>query len=225
MLLHFGVSHLWLRYGCAVSVAYIAFLGLLWCWLHLRGDSLNGCPDFPGSSSSGSSGSCNAQDVSFSSGGGEFGGGGASGSFDADATSIPFVSDGGTFSSNATPSIPDVGLLDSVDAGEALPLVALLGALVGVIALLGAIFASAWIVWSAPTFLGELVVDVALARGLYKQMAGSFDSNWLGTALQHTFWSFVGLLLLLMIAGALMQAAVPNIESLGQFIHYFSGAH
>lgn len=111
---------------------------------------------------------------------------------------------------------------DLGDAGEALPFIAVIAAIVGFITLLGAILASAWVVWGAPTFLGEMVVDVALARGLYKHMTGSYERYWLNTALRHTFRSFLGLLVLLMIAGALMQAAAPNIVSLGQFIHYFS---
>lgn len=225
VLLHFGIHQLWLRYACAVSLAYGAFLGMLWCWLHLCRDSLNDFPDFSGTSSSGDSGSCHAPNVDLTPGGGEFGGGGASGSFDADTTQISFASDSSALPMNSPSVLPDVGIGDIGDigdAGEALPLVAFLAAVVGVIALLGAILASAWIVLSAPTFLGELIVDVALARGLYKHMIGSYDRYWLKTALRHTFKSFFCLLFLLMVAGFLMQVAVPNVASIGQFIHYFT---
>lgn len=225
LLLHVGINQLWIRYACAVSLGYGAFLGLLWSWLHLRRDSSSDIPDFSGSSSSGESGSNYATEVGISPGGGNFGGGGASGSFDVDAPQITFASDASAFPSNTTSSITDVGIGDMGDlgdAGEALPFIAVIAAIVGFITLLGAILASAWVVWGAPTFLGEMVVDVALARGLYKHMTGSYERYWLNTALRHTFRSFLGLLVLLMIAGALMQAAAPNIVSLGQFIHYFS---
>lgn len=225
VLLQFGIHQLWLRYACAVSLAYGAFLGMLWCWLHLRRDSLNDFPDFSGFSSSGDSGSCHAPDVDITPSGGEFGGGGASGSFDAGTTPINFVSDSGALPTNSSSVLPEVGIGDIGDigdAGEALPLVAAVAAVVGVIALLGAVLASVWIVLGAPTFLGELIVDVALARGLYKHMIGSYDRYWLKTALRHTYKSFLGILFLLMVAGLLMQLAVPNVASVGQFIHYFT---
>ena len=222
VLLQFGFDQLWLRYACAVTLAYGAFLGLVWCWLHVRRGDLTDFPDISGSSPSGSSGSGNAPDVDFSPGGGQFGGGGASSSFDGNATPISFSSDSGELSSNATSSFPDVGIGDVGDAGEALPLVALIAAVVGVIALLSAVLATASIVWGAPTFLGELLVDVALARGLYRHMIGAYDRYWLRTALRHTYRPFLGLLVLVTIAGALMQAAVPNVVSIGQFLHYLT---
>jgi hypothetical protein len=225
VLLRFGIHQLWLRYACAASLAYGAFLGMLWCWLYLRRDSQNDFPDFSGSSPSGDSGSCHATNIDFTPSGGEFGGGGASGSFDSNTMQISSASDSSAFPMNSPSVLSDVGIGDFGDigdAGEALPLVAFLAAVVGVIALLGAILASAWIVFGAPTFLGELIVDVARARGLYKHMIGSYDRFWLKTALRHTFKSFFSLLLLLMVAGFLMQVAVPNVVSLGQFIHYFT---
>lgn len=224
VLLQIGVTQLWLRYACAVTLAYGAFLGLVWCWLHVRRDDLTDFPDLSGSSPSGNSGSGTAPDVDFSPGGGQFGGGGASSSFDGDATAINLASDSGELSSSTASSLPDVGIGDVGDAGEALPLVAVIAAVVGVIALLGAVLAAASIVWGAPTFLGELLVDVALARGLYRHMIGAYDRHWLRTALRHTFRPFLGLLVLLAITGLLMQAAVPNVVSIGQFVHYFTSS-
>jgi len=222
-LLHVGITHIWLRYACAVSLGYLVFLGSLWCWLHLRRDNQCDFLDFSGSSSSNSSDSCITSDLDFLSGGGQSGGGGASGSFDGDVPQVNFVSDSGALTSDVTSSLPDLGVGDIGGAGEALPLVAVVAVIVGLVALLAAVLASAWVVWSTPTFLGELVVDVALARGLYKHMTGAYDRYWLKTAMRYTFKSFLGLLVLLMIAGVLMQATVPNIVSLGQFVHYFTG--
>jgi len=222
-LLQLGVHQLWIRYACAVSLAYGSFLAMLWCWLHLGRDSLSDFPDFSGLSS-GNSGSSPAPEVDFSSGSGEFGGGGASGTFDVDTTHSSFVTDTGALPTNSSSVLPDVGIGDIGDAGEALPLVAVVAAIIGIVTLLGAILASAWIVHGAPAFFGELVVDVALARGLYKHMVGSYDRYWLKTALRHTFKPYLGLLSVLIVAGSLMQAAVPNVVSLGQFIQYFTGS-
>ena len=214
-LLHLGISHMWLRYAIAVSLAYGVFLGLLWCWLHIRWFDL-GNLQMPGPSSGGGTGGSG-----FNGGGGDFGGGGATGSFEMDATPVEFASDGG--GGLAGSSIPDIDI-DVGDAGEAWPLVAIIAVVVGVVLAVGAAIASLWIVWSAPAFLGELAVDAALARGLYKHIRGAYDRYWLKTALRRTFKAFVGLFVLLVAAGVLMQIAVPSATSVGQFFHHFSAS-
>ena len=218
-LLHLGVSHMWLRYAIAVSLAYGVFLGLLWCWLHIRWFDL-GNLSMPGPSGGGGTGGTGGS--GFNGGGGDFGGGGASGSFETDATPVQFTSDGG--SGLAGVSIPDIDIDvgDVGDAGEAWPLVAIIAVVVGVVLAVGAAVASLWIVWSAPAFLGELAVDAALARGLYKHIHGAYDYYWLKTALRRTFKAFVGLFVLLVAAGVLMQITVPGATSVGQFFHHFS---
>jgi hypothetical protein len=61
VLLHVGVSAMWLRYPLATAVAYGVFLLLLWIWLHYRdnGDVDPGSGDYlPDGSSSSASAHC-----------------------------------------------------------------------------------------------------------------------------------------------------------------------
>jgi len=78
LFLHAGLIEMWLRYLASFAVSYLVFLVLLWLWLRTRAEDYADvsvgleCP----SSGSGGSGTC------YSGKGGDFGGGGASGSFD-----------------------------------------------------------------------------------------------------------------------------------------------
>lgn len=81
-MLHLGLSRMWLRYGLAVAVAYLVFLGMVWLWvLHHRGhlnldlspvDALDGVDlvSSLGRVRSGAGGSLPAEDPSPSVGGG-----------------------------------------------------------------------------------------------------------------------------------------------------------
>lgn len=216
-MLHAGVDRLWVRYVAAVTLSYAVFLGLLWYWLHGRWDDAVDFLDLPWQrrGGNGGGGGCDAR---FEGGGGQFGGAGASGSFD----DVPAASTPGGSSSLTE---LDVGAGDLAEAGEAWPLAIVIAAIVLVFALLGAVFASTWVVWNAPMFLGELLVDAALARGLYRRMRGNADGHWFRTALRRTFRAFVGLMVLGAAAGFVMQAIAPDVQSLGAFLHHVSRSH
>lgn len=90
VLLHSGVSAMWLRYPLATVIAYGVFLLLLWIWLHYRehGDVDPGSGDYlPDGSSASNVADCGdvaAADCSSS-------GGGGGGSFDIDADLLGVV--------------------------------------------------------------------------------------------------------------------------------------
>ena len=106
-LLHSGVDTMLARYPLAVGCAYLVFLFLLWLWLRTSADNyVDGPTDYPqfGSGGDGSSGGIDHEPV-FSGGGGEYGGGGASGSFRMDE-SLP------------SPSLPQVDIPGGDSVGE-----------------------------------------------------------------------------------------------------------
>ena len=201
-LLRLGLTEMWLRYLVAVSFAYLAFLGLLWVWLRTRSEDydLLDIPDVSGASTGGGNG-----DDDFSGGEGEFGGGGASGSFDSPQ---------GDTVGNAFESVGDaVSGADEL----ALPLVVIL--FVGALLL-----SSLWIVYSAPILFAELLVDGVLAASLYRRLRGLESQHWLETALKRTVWPFVVTGLLVSAIGWGMQVYAPGAHSIGEVMAHAKAA-
>jgi hypothetical protein len=92
--------------------------------------------------------------------------------------------------------------------------------IVAVVALCAALFAAFSIVSMAPVLFAELLVDVALAGGLYRHVRGiDRERYWLRTALARTAWRFAIVAALAAAAGWAMQAAHPGAHSLGDVIH------
>jgi hypothetical protein len=188
-----GVAHMGWRYLLALGVAYAVFLLLLRAWMQARpGDQLE-LPDLPEASLR------DKGDLPelFEGGGGDFGGGGASGSFDA----MPSL------------DVPDTVLESGLDAGLdgegcAIPLV-LLAVLAAVV------LAALTVVWSAPTLFAELLLDGVLAAGLYRRLRRAPAGHWLETALRRTAWPFLATCVLVAGTGFALQALVPGADTLG----------
>lgn len=87
VMLPLGVETMAIRYPLALAVAYLFFLFLMWLWLRTKAQDYLDLPDWthalPGPRTS-----TRLPDFK-SGGGGEFTGGGATGSFNGDATSLP----------------------------------------------------------------------------------------------------------------------------------------
>lgn len=196
-LLRFGIADIWIRYLSAVAIAYVVFLFLLWLWLRTSAEDyadLDG-PD--------------ALDLlefgtrpvrSYRGGGGQFGGGGASGRYD---DALPEVEkDTSAF-----------GALDGADSADelAIPLVIL-------IFVIGVVLASFTIVWSAPTLFAELVLDGVLAATLYRHLKKLETRHWLETAIRHTFVPFAITSIVLVGVGLFIAAQFPDARTLGDAI-------
>ncbi len=98
------------------------------------------------------------------------------------------------------------------------------GAIIGVvivaaIALITAVFAVFSIVSMAPVLFAELLVDAALAGGLYRHVRGiDRERHWLTTAIARTGWRF-GAVAVGFLAGWLIARAVPGADSIGALLH------
>ena len=216
--LRLGVEAMWLRYAVSLALAYAVFLGCLWVWMRVReyADDAGSIDALP---TGDSSADCVVR-TPFEGGGGNFGGGGASSSFESlpgQPSSIPSFGRASTRSDSP-------GLADIPDVGEAAPLVLVVLAVVGVVALLVASAGVVWLVLGAPAFLAELLVDLAIARGLYKRMHGAYARNWVKTAIEHTLKPFVGLSLLCIAFAAAAQWSYPEVQSIGQLVPKLIGA-
>lgn len=196
-----GVDAMLLRYPMAVLLAYGVFLLLMWIWIRWRWDNvLDGLsPDVGGG---GLSPPGSALEPPWSGVGGRSGGGGASASWSESAPQ----------SEVEVSEVPLAGLVED-EAG--LPLLALLG----IVALVAAVLlASVWVVWSAPVLMAELLVDAAIAGGLYRRMQGMQEQGWWRVCVTHTIWPLLGLLLFFVVLGWLAQELAPGATHLLQVI-------
>ena len=217
LMLHAGLSSMALRYPLALMMAYTVFLLLLWLWLRTRAEDWADLPD-PGF------------DISLpggrtlpnwpSGGGGDFGGGGASASFDAP---VPTPS--------LTPSGP-TGLLDSTtdgladglgSAGDVLDADELAIPLLVLALAVGLALSSLYVIYSAPTLFAELLLDGALTATLYRRIRSIERRHWVATAVRRTVWPFALTALLLAAVGWGLQSLTPQAHTLGEAIRLSQG--
>jgi len=206
-MLRAGIHAMWLRYPLAVAMAYLGFLSLLWVWLRVKTDDVMGdlgIADAP----SGNGGWGGPSDEPFSGGGGHFGGAGQSGSFDppGDPGLVEALSDAD--GSGAVSATADVA--SGLDLEELAVILAVIAALVG------ALWAAVTVVSTAPTLFAELLLDGALASGLYRRLRRVEGDHWLGTAVRRTAWRFLGVAVLFSLVGVTLQALAPGARSIGQ---------
>lgn len=218
LMLHAGVHSMALRYPLALTVAYGAFLLLLWLWLRTKADDWTDIPDadidLPIPSGRGA--------TSWTSGGGgNFAGGGASANFDspvaleafASSASRPVSSDVGSgFSDGLADGIGSIG--DAADTDELVIPLLVIGLAVGLA------LSSFYVIYSAPTLFAELLLDGALSASLYRRLRGIERRHWVSTALRRTALPFVLTALLLAAVGWGLQTAAPGAHSLGDAIHH-----
>lgn len=202
--LHVGVESMALRYPMALGMAYLFFLFLLWLWLRTNADDYGtdgGLGDFGVSP-----GSKPGSPQIHSGQGGDYGGGGASASFDtAD----------GDLSDAATPTRGLGSALGSVgDADEfAVPLVAIALAL-------GLALASLYVIYLAPALFAELLFDGVLSYSLYRHLRHTERQHWLSTAMHRTAIPFGITAIFLCAIGAAMMAYAPGSRSIGEVIKH-----
>jgi hypothetical protein len=190
---------MWLRYPIAILFAYCVFLFLLrlWLWAHgrqLKADLDSSVLDF---TPSGGSGSPESFEIG---GGGDFGGAGSGGSWGESVASSSEVS-GSSFAAD--------GIGFDLDLEEGWLLV------VAVIALIGGLIASLYIVYIAPALLAEILVDGVLLAGLYRRVKHIEQRHWLRAAVRRTLLPALLCATLFAVAGYAMQTAFPEAHSIG----------
>jgi hypothetical protein len=201
LLLLAGVDSMALRYPLALTGAYLFFLWLLTIWMRTRGQGYDDLPDL---TDIGGSGDTTLPDTIGR--GGEFGGGGASGSFDdpasaadADADSLSSIGDAGG----------SIGDMDEL----AIPIIAIALAI-------GLAIASLYVIYLAPMLFAELLFDGVLSYTLYRRLRKADSNHWIITAIGRTGWAFAATAVFLMIIGVAMAAYAPGARSIGEVVDY-----
>ncbi|WP_342316070.1 hypothetical protein [Lysobacter sp. FW306-1B-D06B] len=191
LLLAGGLESMLLRYPLAVLIAYGVFLVQMAVWTRWGSDASDtlDLTDLPTGRTGGGG---------WSGSGGHSGGGGASASW------------GPSSGAGSSSSSSGVDLLDGVD-GDGLPLLVPI-ALVAVVC----VIAAGWVVWTAPALMAELMVDAAIAGGLYKRMRGTQSEGWWWLCVRHTFWPLLGVLLFFVALGVAAKVYAPQATTLMQ---------
>jgi hypothetical protein len=187
-----GVDSLALRYPLAVGVAYLAFLALLWMWLRVGADVLDG-PDqmLEGIVELLPDGSPRAAT--------------AHAQFPAESELLVEL-----------PDAPVPNIAAAADADElAIPLAVIL-ILVGVV--LTVLVASFSVVYSAPILFAEMLLDGVLAASLYRRLRRIETRHWLHSALRRTIVPFAITAALMAAAGWSLASYAPQARTLGEAI-------
>ncbi|MCA1566539.1 MAG: hypothetical protein LC803_13035 [Acidobacteria bacterium] len=224
VLLRLGVTMMTVRYPLAVILAYCVFLLLLRLWLALRrntesdsdllsdiGDSIPHILD--------PSVSAGSDAVASTFGGGaDFGGAGAGGGWSSGApggvsADMSGGAPGGNFGGSSSvsdyvPDLPDVDL--DLDDG-------CFWIIIPVAAIVGVVVAMFYVVYIAPVFLAEILVDALLLAGLYKRLKGVEPRHWLRSAVRRTLVPALVATALFIAAGYLMGRVAPEAHSIGEF--------
>lgn len=214
LLLHSGMTRMWLRYPLAIIFAYCVFLLLLRLWLSFMRPGDDGpdldfvdlpsmevnLPNSPGSSGG----------FGFSGGGGDAGGGGAGGSWGQGllSSSSSSASSGGSASGGGGSSSGGGG--GGLDLDEGCLIV------VAIAAIAGALIAILYVVYVAPALLAEILVDGVLVAGLYRKLKGIEQRHWLRAAVRKTILPALIAALLFSLAGYALQRAAPKARSIGE---------
>ncbi|MEY2687655.1 MAG: hypothetical protein RL375_1853 [Pseudomonadota bacterium] len=208
LLLQAGMDGMAWRYPVALGLAYLFFLFLLWLWLRGQAGDAADMVDLATSLPMPQQGHLPSPRFA-SGGGGDFGGGGATGSF-AEAGEV----NGMALDSART--MGDVGKLASSvsDSDEwAIPLVA-------ICLVAGLAVASFYVIYLAPSLFAELLFDGALSYTLYRRLRGRDGGYWLGTAVRRTALPFALTAVFLCAMGATLTAYAPGARSLFEVVHH-----
>lgn len=213
LLLHSGMTRMWLRYPLAILFAYCVFLILLRLWLALQrsprpgvevGDVSDGLLDlatrhnrFPGPGG-------HAEAFGFSGGGADAGGAGAGSSWGESALS----------SSSSSGSSGGGGGGFDLDEGVFI--------VIAIAVIAGALLAVFYVIYIAPALLAEILVDGVLVAGLYREMKGIEQRHWLRTAVRKTLLPALIAAALFSAGGYALQRAAPKARSVGEVLKHLT---
>lgn len=199
VLLHHGVTTIWVRYLISMGAAYIGFLFLLWIWSRARDRSLADnldAPDIGWPGKGRSSQHCESE-------GGDVGGAGAHSAYHPET---------------AVAESPNNGIADMVPDGLDLDELAIpVTAIVLAVVLVGSSFL---IIVNAPALFAELLLDGILTASLYRRLRGLDQQHWLETALRRTAMPFATVTVILVAIGWTMQWLDPSISTVGEFLSH-----
>jgi hypothetical protein len=217
LLMELGVDTLWLRYGVAVCAAYLVFLLMvrLWIWYVCGSgvglESPDGIDLFVRS--------MDKVEWTEIGGGGQFGGGGASGTWEApDGVPVDVEFSSATSEVVSSSVSEPSGCLD-IGGDEGCFVVILLALLVGAL-----LIAGGYLIYAAPAILGEAVFEFLLAAALARRAKKMASAGWGGSLFKATIWIFLAVLAFAVTLGWYAQDACPDARRIRDAINCGSAA-
>ncbi|ODS66645.1 MAG: hypothetical protein ABS37_03495 [Acidovorax sp. SCN 65-108] len=224
-----GVESLALRYFVTLSVGYLGYLLVLRAWAArlVRSDRDKGGDgsslDVPDVSwPSGSSGGGSGQVPLPRTGGGDFGGGGASGDFGGAWTQG--LSSGGSGSDSSALGDLASGAADAIGSADegavvVVPVVAIF--LIGAAIIFGAgSLATLFFGWDV---LLTVAVEIAFSVATARAAVGVEREGWLTAAVRLTWKPLLGALVCAVVLGATIDHFMPGVQSLPQAVRVIQG--
>lgn len=225
-----GVDSLALRYLVTLSVGYVGYLLVLRAWaarlVHRDGSSGDGSsvelPDISWPSGNGPSGG--GQVPLPRTGGGDFGGGGASGDFGGSwAQALPR---GGSSAGSESGALGDLasGAADAIGSADegavvVVPVVAIF--LIGAALILGAgSLAMLFFGWDV---LLTVAVEIAFSVATARAAVGVEREGWLSAAVRLTWKPLLGALVCAVLLGATIDHFLPHVHSLPEALRVIQG--
>lgn len=240
-LLALGMTHLGTRYAVVVLASYAAFCGLVRLWIAIVRRSLmpqaqNAAPASQPKQTGGTvpggvfnfggarSGSGGASRTWAPGGGGDFAGGGASGSFEMPAAQAVAVSAGDASASDWDASAGSSGgssssSSTSLDLGDIDGKAGLV--LLAIFALLAVLASAALVVlWIGPGMLVEAALASFVTTGLARRSMLDAEAGWLRVVLGKTWWIAALILLGSVWAGNFLEDNLPGVRTAGEAVRW-----
>ncbi len=224
ILLIAGLQHMMIRFIIVLTFAYLSFFFFMKLWLYyltapfrknrqVRNlldavDVINGPPHFLTKSG----------EQVVNGHGGEFGGAGASGSWE----NVGCASDM-SVSEDMTGSAESIGETTAETAGEAISGLADEGGilLIPLALLLLAIFGGGiYLIYEAPVIISEAAFELILATSLIKKARKIDNPNWIGSVFRSTWLTFSLTLAITIIAGWALVAYCPQAAKITEIFRF-----
>lgn len=201
-----GMNTMALRYPLAVLGGYLVFLALLGLWLSRRkGETVSDAIKEYAQTQTDLLPDSGAESVEWlRGGGGQFGGGGASGDWGEPVSAAMTGSD----TTSAITGVPD---LDD-DLGVVIAVIA------AALAAIVAVFASLYMVYAAPELLTEVLADVLVSATVYGRLRRYNEATWLYTAVRGSAVAALATALSFACIGWAADVIAPDANTLGQAI-------
>ena len=221
LLLHSGVESMALRYAISLGIGYLVYLLVLRLWAaylvrhayeRQRNDSLDNA-DIPGDLPHFHHDHA-APDWQ-PGGGGDFGGGGASGDWSDAADAVTSAADAG--------SSWDLGGLDLGGADEGIVIVVpILAVFAGLVAAFFGLGALLWLYFGIDVLLG-VAVELAFSMMAARAVVRVERAGWLLSAVRLTWKPLLGALVCAVAVGALADWWVPEADTLREVVAHIRG--